>query len=483
MLPMTCDLLITGGTVCNAQGMAPADVAITGERIDAVGPPGSLAHRRTPGHSPATTIIDASGCLVCPGFIDPHVHIHLPFMGTAARDDHDSASRAALAGGTTTLIEMICPGPRDEPMTAFEDWATRAARSWCDYSFHLGIVRFDDLARDQLRRIVAEHAITSFKVFLAYKGALDISDEALFGVMTLARELGCTVTAHCENAEAVHQMQRRLLAQGKAEPRWHEPSRPAFIEALGVRHFAAFLQLTGATGYIVHTSCRDAVEAAVAARQQGVRLHIEAVAPHLALDRSLTDLDGFEGAKYVMSPPLRESSHVRSLWDAVSAGIIDTIATDHAPFDFVGQKDMGRGDFTKIPNGIPSIQERILLVHTLGVATGLITAPQMVDLCSTRAARIFGLYPRKGVIAPGSDADIAILDPRPTGRFSKQDAQSRVDYSAFEGRPRQGAITHTILRGRIRYQDGKCVGAPGGGTLIPRSPADPASVSPMETPR
>jgi len=476
---MTCDLLITGGTVCNAQGMAPADVAIVGERIDAVGPPGSLAHRATP----ATTIINAASRLVCPGFIDPHVHIHLPFMGTAAKDDHDSAGRAALAGGTTTLIEMICPGPRDEPMTAFEDWASRAARSWCDYSFHLGVVRFDELARDQLRRIVAEHAITSFKVFLAYKGALDISDESLFGVMTLARELGCTVTAHCENAEAVHQMQQRLLAEGKTEPRWHEPSRPPAVEALGVHHFATFLGLTGATGYIVHTSCREAVEAATAARRRGIRLHVEVVAPHLSLDRSLTELGGFEGAKYIMSPPLREARHVQYLWQALRSGLIDTIATDHAPFDFAGQKDMGRGDFTKIPNGIPSLQERVLLVHTLGVATGLITIPQMVDHCSTRAARIFGLYPRKGVIAPGSDADIAVLDPRPSGQFSRREAQSRVDYCAFEGRPRVGAITHTILRGRIRYQDGHCVGPPGGGMLIPRSPAAAAHVSPMGTPR
>ncbi|MCA9296958.1 MAG: dihydropyrimidinase, partial [Phycisphaerales bacterium] len=418
-----------------------------------------------------TEVIDATGKYVFPGFIDPHVHIHLPFMGTNARDDYESASKAALAGGTTTLIEMICPGPADEPLAAFHEWNDKASPlAAVDYTFHMAVVRFDALAQDQLRAIVEEHGISSFKIFLAYKGALDLSDEHLFALMTMAKELGVIVTAHCENAEAIDAMQKRLIEAGNTGPEWHEPSRPTCVEAEGVHHLATFAELTGAHVYCVHTSCDEAVRAAEAARHRGVNIWIEAVLPHLVLDESYAQQPDFEGAKYVMSPPLRAVHHQDILWNGLRSRSISTVGTDHAPFDFATQKTMGREAFTKIPNGIPSVQERVDLIHTCGVCTGQIDLQTMVDACSTQAARIFGLYPRKGTIRVGSDADIVIYDPSFTGTISLETSHSRVDYNAFEGWDVQGRADIVMVRGAVQMRDGVFVGTLGRGQLLRREP-------------
>src|SRR5262249_17851398 len=250
--------------------------------------------------------IDATGKFVFPGFIDPHVHVYLPFMGTFAKDTYETASRAALVGGTTTLIEMVCPSRADDPLAAYELWKGHAAgRSACDYAFHMGVTRFDDQTPEALRRVVAD-GTASFKVFLAYKGAFGIDDAELYQTLDLARRLGVIVTAHCENAEAVARLQQRLLAEGKTGPEWHEPSRPPGGEAAGVPPLATFAELTGAHVYVVHTSCEEALEAARRARARGVALWVETVIPYLVLDRTFAERPDFEGAKYVMSPPLRE---------------------------------------------------------------------------------------------------------------------------------------------------------------------------------
>jgi dihydropyrimidinase len=362
-------LLITGGRVITATDDYTADIYCENEtitRIEARIDPASIAK--------GAEVIDAKGKLVFPGFIDPHVHIHLPFMGTHAKDDYASASRAALAGGTTMLIEMICPGPQDEPDAALAEWKGQAeGKAAVDYTFHMAVVRFDELARKQLRRIVAEEGVASFKVFLAYKGALNLNDADLFDLLAMAKELGVIVTAHCENADVIAAMQARLLSEGKSGPEWHEPSRPTTVEAEGVRRITTFAELTGAHVYTVHTSCAEAVQEAVAARLRGVNVWIEAVAPHLVLDKTYAEKPDFEGAKFVMSPPLREKRHQAALWNAVRGRDIATIGTDHAPFDFKGQKDMGKGDFTKIPNGVPSIQERVSLVYTMAWRPGAST--------------------------------------------------------------------------------------------------------------
>lgn len=458
-------LLVKGGRVITHADDRRADVYCEGETISRIEPaidPASLPDD--------TEVIDASGKYVFPGFIDPHVHVHLPFMGTHAKDDWASASKAALAGGTTSLIEMICPGPSDEPMDAFETWLGKAqGQAACDFSFHMAVVRFDDLAREQLRAIALERGIPSFKVFLAYKGALDLSDEHLFALLQMSKDLGSIVTAHCENAEAVDSVQKALLAQGKTGPEWHEPSRPTFVEAQGVTHLCAFAQLTGAHVYIVHTSCDDALTAALEARHRGVNVWIECVAPHLVLDKSFAERDGFEGAKYVMSPPLRENRNQDILWNEVRSRAISTIATDHAPFDFKGQKDMGREAFTKIPNGIPSVFERVNLMHTHGVCEGRIDLNTMVDACSTQAARIFGMYPAKGTIQVGADADLVVYDPEYRGEFSASDSPSLVDYSGYEGWEQRGRASVVTVRGKIQARDGAFVGETGSGRLIPRA--------------
>src|SRR5437870_12803956 len=294
-------LLIKNGEIVTADARYRADVWCEGETITRLG--ADLAALA------GTEVIDAAGKFVCPGFIDPHVHIYLPFMGTLAKDTYETASRAALVGGTTTLIEMVCPSRADDPLEAYELWKSNAAgKSACDYAFHMGVTRFDDQTPGLLRRIVAD-GTASFKVFLAYKGAFGIDDAELYRTLELARQLGVIVTAHCENAEIIAQLQQRLLAEGKTGPEWHEPSRPTAVEAEGVHHLATFAELTGAHVYVVHTSCMEALAAARRARERGVRLWVETVVPYLVLDKTDAERPDFEGAKYVMSPPLRERRH------------------------------------------------------------------------------------------------------------------------------------------------------------------------------
>jgi len=457
-------VLIKGGRIVTATDDYIADIYCENENITRIEPSIGLASLPE-----GTECIDAAGQLVFPGFIDPHVHIHLPFMGTNACDDYESASKAALVGGTTTLIEMICPGPDDEPMTAFNEWNDKAAPlAAVDYSFHMSVVRFDNLAQEQLRSIVADNGIASFKIFLAYKGALDLSEEDLFAVLTLAKELGVIVTAHCENAEAIDAMQKRLLAEGKIGPEWHEPSRPVSVEADGVHHLATMAELTGAHIYIVHTSCEPAVRAAIDARLRGANIWIEAVLPHLVLDKTYAEQPGFEGAKFVMSPPLRDKKHQDVLWNGLAGRSISTIGTDHAPFNFKGQKDMGTGAFTKIPNGIPSLQERPALVYTHGVCSGKMTLNTFVDACSTQAARIFGMYPAKGDIRVGSDADIVVWDADYEGTLSVKTSHSAIDYNGFEGWPIKGKAAHVFVRGQEQARDGEFVGTIGRGRLVKR---------------
>jgi len=459
-------LLFKNGRIITSTDDYHADIYCEDETITRIEP--SIDASSLPSD---TETIDASGKYVFPGFIDPHVHIHLPFMGSNAIDDHESASKAALVGGTTTLIEMICPGPADEPLAAFNEWNDLASPSSAvDYTFHMAVVRFDQLAQDQLKEIVTDHGIASFKVFLAYKGALNLDDADLFGLLTMAKELGAITTAHCENAEAIDAMQSKLISEGKTGPEWHEPSRPVSVEAEGVHHIATFAQLTGAHIYTVHTSCTPAVQAAVDAKLRGVNIWVEAVAPHLILDETYAQQPNFEGAKYVMSPPLREKSNQFTLWNGLKSGVISTIGTDHAPFNFGDQKSMGKDAFTKIPNGIPSVQERIDLIHTFGVLTGKINLNTMVNACSTNAAQLFGLYPKKGSISVGADADLVVYDPNAKHTLSVETSLSKVDYNAYEGWEITGRASVVTVRGQVQARAGKFVGTIGRGQLLKRTP-------------
>src|SRR5258706_137697 len=343
-------------------------------------------------------------------------------------------------------------------MAASELWTSKAeGLAAVDYTFHMSVVRFEESVQHQFREIVGA-GVASFKVFLAYKGALNLTDEALFAAMKLAKDLGVVVTAHCENADAIDALQRALLLAGNTGPEWHGPSRPPTVEADGVHHLCTFAELLGTHVYIVHTSCDAAVREALAARYRGVNVWGESVIPPFLLDETYTQRPAFEGAKYVMSPPPRGAANQAVLWDSVESREVSTIATDHAPFRFKDQKQMGKDAFTRIPNGIPSVQERVDLVHTYGVCAGRFGLQTMVDACSTQAARLFGLYPRKGTIQVGSDADLVVYDTEWKGTFAKQDSFSRADYNAYEGWEKKGRASLVTVRGAVQARDGKFVG-------------------------
>ncbi len=456
-------LLIKNGRVVTADSDFHADVWCEGETITAIGP-----NLPAP---PDATVIDAAGKLVFPGFIDPHTHIYLPFMGTHSKDSYETGSRAALMGGTTTIFDMCCPSRAQSAWEGWETWRAQSeGRSACDYSFHMGVTRFDAAAEEQLSEIV-RLGVQSFKVFLAYKGAFGIDDTELYHTLKLARRLGVTVCAHCENETLVAERQRELLAAGKTGPEWHHESRPPRVEAEGVHHLLSFAELTGASTYIVHLSCREALAEALAARARGVRVDIETLIQYLLLDKTDAERPDFEGAKYVMSPPLRDRANQDALWHALQSGLIQTVATDHAPFDFAAQKPMGRDDFTRIPNGIPALEDRVNLLWTRGVRAGRLDLHRFVDVASTRAAKIFGLFPRKGTVAPGSDADLVVFDPAWRGEIHAARQAMNVDYSAFEGWKLEGRPHVVTVRGEVMVRDGEFVGPPGRGKFLPREAA------------
>ena len=455
-------LVIKNADIVNADTRFTADILCDGETI------ARIDREITP--PPGAEVIDATGKHVFPGFIDPHTHIYLPFMGTFSKDDYETGTKAALVGGTTTIFEMVCPARDMSPADGFALWRQQAqGKACCDYSFHMGVTRFDTDSASQLRDIVRA-GVGSFKVFLAYKGAFGVDDTELWQTLALARELGVIVTAHCENETLVSQLQRQLLAAGRTGPDAHHDSRPPRVEAEGVHHLMTFAELTGARVYIVHLSCREALDAAVAARERGVKVSIETLIQYLVLDKTWAERPDFEGAKYVMSPPLRDASNQAVLWNGLQSGLVQTVGTDHAPFDFATQKPMGRDDFTRIPNGIPSIEDRINLLWTHGVKTGRLTLQQFVAVASTNAAKIFDLWPRKGVIQPGADADLVLYDPSYRGTISAQTQTQAVDYNAFEGWPIEGRPAVVTVRGEVAVRDGTFCGTVGRGRFLKRVP-------------
>jgi dihydropyrimidinase len=334
----------------------------------------------------------------------------------------------------------------------------------------MGVTRFDEGVEPQFTDIV-KRGCSSFKVFLAYKGAFGVTDEELFKTLGLAKKLGVITTAHCENADLVLELQKNLLAKGKTGPEWHHESRPPIVEAEGVHHLMTFAQMHDAHVYIVHLSCDEALREAAAAKYRGVKVWVETLIQYLLIDKSYAERPSFEGAKFVMSPPLRDKRNQEILWNGLRDGLVSTVATDHAPFDFVGQKEMGRNDFTKIPNGIPSLEDRVNAFYTYGVKRGRLDLHRFVDAASTQSAKLFGLFPRKGTIQLGSDADLVVYDPEHRGKISAKTQTVNVDYNAFEGLPIEGRPYVVTVRGQIAAREGKFVGQPGRGRFLQREPS------------
>jgi len=454
-------LLIRNGEIVTVGSRVHADLYVENETILRIG--------RNLEAPPDAEIIDANGKLIFPGFIDPHVHIYLPFMATFAKDTHETGSIAALVGGTTMYIEMCCPNRNDDALAGYQLWKSKAhGKSACDYAFHMSVTKFAKETESQLREIVAD-GTASFKIFLAYKNFFGVDDGEMYQTLELAKRLGVIVTAHCENAELVARLQQELLAEGKTGPEWHEPSRPESVEAEGTGRFATFLENTGATGYVVHLSCEKALRAALDAKSRGVKIHVESVLPHLLLDKSYAERGGVEGMKHVMSPPLRSKHNQDALWKALSAGSIDTVGTDHCPFD-TEQKLLGKDSFVNIPNGIPGIEDRVNLLYTYGVKRGRLDLDRFVDLASTRAAKLFGLFPRKGTIAVGSDADLVVYDTNYRGTVSAKTQHTNNDYNGFEGMPIEARPSVVTVRGKVQVRDGKFVGERGRGQMLKREP-------------
>ena len=454
-------LLIRGGEIVTPDTRYKAEIYVEDQTVTTIGKDLPVP--------PGTEIIDATGKWIFPGFIDPHVHIYLPFMATFAKDTHETASVAALIGGTTTFIEMCCPSRGEDALAGYHLWKEKAeGKSACDYAFHMTVSRFDQNTESQLREIVRD-GTTSFKIFLSYKNFFGVDDGEMYQTLTLAKKLGVIVAAHCENAELVGRLQQALLAEGKTGPEWHEPSRPESVEAEGTTRFATFLENTGASGYVVHLSCLPALKAAVDAKARGVRLSIEVVLPHLLLEKTFAERTGLAGMQYVMSPPLRHKRNQPALWNALASGVIDAVGTDHCPFDNE-QKLLGKNAFTQIPNGIPGIEERVSLMYTYGVNRGRLDLHRFVDALSTRPAKLFGLFPRKGTIAVGSDADLIIFDPTYRGAISARSQHINSDYSGFEGFAVEGRPAVVTVRGKIQVRDGSFVGERGRGQLLRREP-------------
>jgi len=454
-------LLIKNGEIVTATEQFRADIYCADEQITEVGP-GLTA-------LDDTVVVDATGKYVFPGFIDPHVHVYLPLKPTGTSDTYETASRAALVGGTTCFIDFCSPERDEMPLDALKKWDHQSeGKSACDFSYHMAVSTFSDRIREQLEE-VANRGITSLKIYLAYKDSVGISDQDLRQVLSFAARNGLLTLGHCEDAEAIARLQQQLLAEGRTGPEWHYYSRPPEIEAMGTRHFLRYAADAKAHAYIVHLSCEEALREAISAGGLGERVWIETLISFLVLDKTFAELSDFEAAKYIVSPPLREKKNQEALWRALADGTISTLSTDHAPFNFDGQKTLGREAFTKIPNGMPTIQDRVNLLYTHGVKEGRITLNRFVEVASTAAAEIFGLYPRKGTIQVGSDADLVVYDPDYSGVISAATHLMNVDYNPFEGWKTTGRPDVVTVRGKIAVKDGVFVGDTGRGQFIPRT--------------
>ncbi|WP_299433414.1 dihydropyrimidinase [uncultured Aquimarina sp.] len=452
-------ILIQNGRIVTASETYLADLYIEGEKVMAIGQ--NLPHK-------ADKIIDATGKLVFPGGIDPHVHLDMPFMGTHSSDDYETGTRAALYGGTTMVIDFILQTQGDTLYNALKTWQQKSqGKAVGDYSYHMAVTDFNDTTAKEVVQMIEEEGISSFKTFMAYKGALMIDDGQMVQLMKVVKKHGGLVTVHATNGDMIDSLIAKNRAEGNLSPLYHYLSQPEVTEAEASARFADMLNYTGCPGYIVHMTCEGALNAVRNATQRNQKIFVETCTQYLILDASLYEKD-FEGAKWVMSPPLREKKDQEALWSGINQGLVQVVGTDHCPFMWE-QKKMGQDDFSKIPNGHPAIEHRIELLYSEGVHTGKISLTKFVEVSATNAAKIFGMYPQKGTIAIGSDADIVVFDPKKEHTISVKTHHMNCDYSAYEGQKVIGKTETVILRGQIAIENEECRLKPGFGKFIKRS--------------
>jgi dihydropyrimidinase len=455
--------LIANGTLVSATDSVAADLWIDDGTIVA------MADERQRATFNAEQVIDAAGKLVMPGGIDVHTHLELPVMGTVASDDFQTGTVAAAHGGTTTIIDFANQ-PRGQTLRAgLEEWMRKAeGKAAIDYGFHMVMSDVNAATLDEMAQLVSD-GVTSFKLFTAYPERLCSDDGQILRVMKRARQLGALVSIHAENGLAIEVLVEEAVARGDTAPRFHAATRPELCEAEATHRALSLAELAGAPVYVAHLSAARALDEVVRFRDRGLPVFAETCPQYLFCFEDDLARSGFEGAKYVCSPPLRPSASQDALWRGLGTGHLQVVATDHCPFDFHGQKDLGREVFTKIPNGMPGIETRLLLLWEGGVNAGRFDQRRFVEITSTAPAKLFGLYPKKGTLAPGADADLCIWDPARQQSLSARDLHMRVDYSPYEGRSVRGSPCQVLSRGRLIVDRGRFLGRPGDGQYLRRA--------------
>ncbi len=455
-------ILIKDGRVITSADDYIADIFIEGESIHTIGQHLQMKADRT---------IDAAGMLVMPGGIDPHVHLDMPFMGTYSSDSYETGTRAALFGGTTTVIDFVLQTQGKSLQDALKDWKSRSDNNAVgDYSFHMAVTDFNEETKKEIRHFIEEEGISSFKTFMAYKGALMIDDNQMVGLMEEVKKHGGMVNVHATNGDMIDYLTAKHRAEGKLAPLYHYLSQPEVTEAEASARFIDLAHYTGCPGYIVHLTCEGALNAARNATRRNQNIFVETCIQYLLLDASLYE-QNFEGAKWVMSPPLRQKKDQAALWAGINQGLVQVLATDHCPFKWE-QKLLGKDDFSKIPNGHPAIEHRMELLFSEGVNKGRISLNKFVEVSSTNAAKIFGMFPKKGTLAVGSDADLILMDPHERHRISARTHHMNVDYSGYESWEVQGKVKTVLLRGQVAIENNDCKVGKGYGRFVRRNKID-----------
>jgi dihydropyrimidinase len=454
--------LIRGGTVVNHDHSRRADVLVEGGTVKAVG-------EKLDAPAGAETI-DAGGCYVLPGGIDPHTHMELMFMGTVSADDFESGTKAALAGGTTMIVDMCIPTPGQSMLAAYQDWRRKAEKAAADYGFHMAVTSWSEQVGEEMETVVKTYGVNTFKHFMAYKGALMVNDDELYHSFTRCAGLGAMPLVHAENGDVVFRLQQHYLQAGVTGPEGHAYSRPPEVEGEAANRAIMIADMAGCPLYVVHTSCREAHEAIARARAAGKRVYGEPLIQHLVLDEGdYLHRDWTHAARRVMSPPFRAKSHQDSLWAGLQSGSLQVVATDHCAFT-TEQKRLGKDDFTKIPNGTGGLEDRMPVLWAAGVNTGRLTKEEFVAVTSANIARILNVYPKKGAVAVGSDADLTVWDPAATKKITAAKQVSRIDYNVFEGFECKGLPRVTLSRGKVAWADGDLRAEAGDGQYVPRDP-------------